>query len=149
MTPVGARLKPGVIAAIGAIGTIEKAAAQVERKKSWVGEWNTLHGPAFPPVDAAVALDAVSVAKGDLPPITRLMAAENGFVLVRESTAEGEGDLTDHWCAVTREASDVMTALVEADRNGLDPKRRAVAINEARQLQEAAASLVALLESGR
>lgn len=148
MTPRGARLRPGVIAAIEASGTIAKAAAQVGRQKSWVGEWNTLHGEAFPPIDAAVALDAVAVAKGDLPPITRLMAAENGFLLIREATAEGEGDLTDHWCAVTREASDVMAALVEAERNGLDPKRRAIAIDEARQLQEAAASLVALLEGG-
>ncbi|MCW1985356.1 UNVERIFIED_ORG: hypothetical protein M2348_001088 [Sphingomonas sp. R1F5B] len=76
------RIKRAVRAAVGACGGIDGAAATVSRGRSTVGEWNALAHPACPPLDCALAMDEIAVARGELPPIACALARELGGLFV-------------------------------------------------------------------
>ena len=76
------RIKRAVRAAVAACGGVDGAAATADRARSTAGEWNNLNHPAFPPIDCALALDEIAVARGDLPPITCALAREMGGLFV-------------------------------------------------------------------
>lgn len=132
--------------AYGSQASVEALTGYDQRRVSDFGLPNT---PEFMPVDMVRALEARTVGLPGWPHVTRTLARLNGFVLVPEAAARGEGDLTDHMCTVTGEAADVMRALAEANRGGLTAERRTVALTQARELAEAASSLIALLEGGQ
>jgi len=77
-----ARIKRAVRAAIGLSGGIDGAAATVGRSRSTVGGWNNLNETDMPPLDCALALDEIAVARGELPPMTCALARELGGVFV-------------------------------------------------------------------
>lgn len=75
-------LKLAVRDTIKACDGIDKAGQVARRSQSTAGLWNNLSGRDMPPVDCAVAMDALAIANGGAPHITAAMAAELGRVLV-------------------------------------------------------------------
>lgn len=86
-------LKAAVRRTIDACRGIEKAGIAAGRQQSTAGLWNNVNKRDMPPVDCAVAMDAVAIANGEEPHITAAMAAELGRVLVElpDAAAAGEG----------------------------------------------------------
>ena len=134
---------------IGAFGPQKKAAGLTGYRQQRLSDCGLMNTNEFLPVDAVLKLESRTVGLPGWPHVTRTLARQQGFILVPEATAEGEGDLTDHLCAIGAEAGAVMRALGEAEREGLTKERRAIALTQARELAEAAAGLVALLEGGK
>ncbi|ABD25083.1 hypothetical protein Saro_0636 [Novosphingobium aromaticivorans DSM 12444] len=77
-----ARLKRAVRAAISSCSGVDGAAATTDRSRSVAGDWNNLNHAAFPPLDKALAMDEVAMAKGELPPIACAYARELGGMFV-------------------------------------------------------------------
>lgn len=77
-----ARLKRAVREAVSACGGVDGVAATVDRSRSVAGDWNNLNHAAFPPMDKALAMDEVAIAKGELPPIACTYARELGGLFV-------------------------------------------------------------------
>ena len=129
MTPAQGRLKTGVRESVDAAGGIERAAELVERKRSWVGEWNAQQVDKFPPVDAAAKMDAVASAMGKLPPITLAMARENGCVLIRLPEArDAEGDWLAMVGGLSAEVGDIINGIAKATADRKVDVREAAAL---------------------
>lgn len=134
---------------INAFGPQKKAAALTGYRQQRISDCGLINTSEFLPVDAVQKLESRTVDLPGWPHVTRTLARQQGFILVPAATAGGEGDLTDHLCAVSAEAGDVMRALADAERDGLTKERRGIALTQAHELQEAAAALIALLEGGK
>lgn len=81
-------LKLAVRRTIDACRGIEKAAVAAGRQQSTAGLWNNLDKRDMPPVDCAVAMDALAIANGEDAHITAAMAADLGRVLIDLPDAE-------------------------------------------------------------
>lgn len=90
MTPERARLKLAAQAAVDRCGGIDGAAATVGRGRSVAGDWHNINHASLPPLELALLLDKVAVARGMAPAITQALAVELGLVLVaRPDAADG------------------------------------------------------------
>lgn len=140
MSPALARIKRMVRVAIDHCGGVDGAAATAERGRSVAGDWNNLNHRAFPPLDCALALDEVAVARGLSPAILSAYAAELGHVAIRlPDCGGGEDALTRALVDASAEFGDVATELREATRNGsIDPREQERIV---RAIDEAMASL--------
>ncbi|PKB19635.1 hypothetical protein B0I00_1874 [Novosphingobium kunmingense] len=141
MSPALARIKRQVRAAVDACGGVDGAAATAERGRSVAGDWHNLNHRAFPPLDCALALDEVAVARGLTPAILTALAAELGHVAIRlPDCGAGEDALTRAMVEASAEFGDVARALCEATRDGEIKAREADGVVV--QIDEAMAALV-------
>lgn len=144
-TALHGRLKVAAAFAVEACGSVEGAGATAGRGKSTAGRWHNAADPDLPPIDAALLMDKVAVAKGETPPIASAFATELGKVLIdlpdadttrdcwhriMASLADGHSDLlsgllrdiADHRIeprearARRRDAQALLAVVVEADQ---------------------------------
>lgn len=86
-----ARGKLAVRAAIDVAGGVEAAALATGRAKSTAGRWHALNDADLPPIDAALLIDQIAVAQGQVPRLAAFLAAECGGVFLPLPDA-GHGD---------------------------------------------------------
>lgn len=146
MSPVLARMKQAVRAAIARCGGVDGAGATASRSRTTAGEWNALQHPAFPPLDCAFALDEAVLAMGDVPPILAKYAAELGHVLVRLPDAgDASDEMTMMMVLLAKELGDVATAISEAMRDGVrSPKELHTIIAQLDEMLGAGAKMRAI-----
>lgn len=149
-SPVHARLKSAAIDAVEAAGGIEASGLVTLRGKSTVGRWHTANVADLPTVDSALLLDRVSVARGAQPRITRAMAHELGYSLVKSAVGSAApASLLAAQVAIVREGGDVQVAIAEAlADNRIDSGERRRIRNEIADLMEALHVLDSILQAG-
>lgn len=117
MNPALARIKRAVREAVADCGGVDGAAATAGRKRSVAGDWNNLNHDAFPPLDCALALDEVCVAREARPAILFAYAAEMGHVCVRLPDARAEGGLNDALIDASAEFGEISAEVREATKD--------------------------------
>lgn len=142
-------LKKETRAAVDDVLGQEKVAKMLGRSQSRISHYCSSNRDEFMPIDLVVELEQLTLGKPGHPRITRALARQAGFLLVPEGgAASGERSLGEHLADVVGEAAGVMQAMKSTmTTGGLDRAGRAQALAEARQLQDAAAELVAALEA--
>lgn len=142
-------LKKETRAAVEDVQGQEKVAKMLGRSQSRISHYCSSNRDEFMPIDLVAELEQLTVGKPGHPRITRALARQAGFLLVPEGGEKGEArSLGEHLADVVGEASDVMGAMKSAvTGGGLARDARKQALAEARQLQDAAAELVAALEA--
>jgi hypothetical protein len=113
-----ARIKRAIRNTIEACGGVDGAGATTGRHRSTAGDWNNLNHSAFPPLDCALALDEVAIAKGQSPEILSALAAELKHVCVRlPDSAMQSGDLNAALIDASAEFGDIAAEIREATRD--------------------------------
>ena len=142
-------LKKETRAAVGDVLGQEKVAKMLGRSQSRISHYCSSNRDEFMPIDLVAELEQLTVGKPGHPRITRALARQAGFLLVPEGGEKGEGrSLSEHLADVVVEAAGVMTAMTAAITGcALDRSARREALREARELQDAAAELVAALQA--
>lgn len=142
-------LKKETRAAVDDVQGMDKVAKLLGRSQSRISHYCSSNRDEFMPIDLVAELEQLTVGKPGHPRITRALARQAGFLLVPEGGEQGDlRPLGDHLADVVGEAADVMASMKFALAvNGMKRIDRARAIAEARQLQDAAAELVAALEA--
>lgn len=146
-----ARLKRAVREAIRTNGGVDGAAATVDRSRSVAGDWMNLNHAAFPPMDKALALDEIAIAKGELPPIACAYARELGGVFVPNvDCCADEGSLAGMVMQLSKELGDLAGAIGEALADGeVRPEEADAALRELDDMVRKQAQLKAVLEGIR
>ncbi|AMK18727.1 phage regulatory CII family protein [Sphingobium sp. MI1205] len=142
-------LKKETRAAVDDVQGMDKVAKMLGRSQSRISHYCSSNRDEFMPIDLVAELEQLTVGKPGHPRITRALARQAGFLLVPEGGEKGEGrSLSEHLADVVGEAAGVMTAMKAAITGcALDRNARREALQEARELQDAAAELVAALEA--
>lgn len=149
LTPDQLYLKKETRAAVDAVNGQEKAAQLLGRSQSRISHYCSSNRDEFMPIDLVVELEQLTVGKPGHPHISRALARQAGFLLTPEGGEDAEArSLAEHLGDVVAEAADVMAAMRGAVAGkSLDRTARLRALEQARELQDAAAELVAALEA--
>lgn len=113
-----ARMKRAVREAVSDCGGVDGAGMTARRRRSVAGDWNNLNHDAFPPLDCALALDEVCLAKGLTAPILSAYAAELGHVCTRVPELDiGGRSLSEALIDASAEFGDISGEIREATRD--------------------------------
>lgn len=142
-SPALARIKRAVRAGVDWCGGVDGAGATAGRSRSVAGDWHNLNHAALPPLDCALALDEVAVARGAAAPILSAYAAELGYVCIALPRAgEPECGITAALVSASAEFGDIAHAVRDATRDGRVNHAERGRIIE--QIDEAQASLAVM-----
>ena len=108
-------LKGAARALVRAFGGQDAAAAQVGRVQSAVSDWCSVNRPAFMPVDAVAALEAVTQGAPGWPHVTRALAQASGHALIRlPEAAPLDADVFGWLAHLSKEAGEVQAEMGKA-----------------------------------
>ena len=112
--------KAATRALIRAVGGQEEAAPLTGRSQPRLSAYCGPNTDAFMPIDAVVALEAVTHGQPGHPQVTRWLAREAGYALLRlpRFAAPGSGDLHHATSRVAKEAGEVVAATCDALADG-------------------------------
>lgn len=129
-------LKAASKALIRAAGGQEAAAAETGRSQARLSAYGGPNTPDFMPIDIVLALESVTHGTPGHPLLSRLLAREAGFVLVKLPTSAGnDQDWHQAMAAVSKETSEIIERVCHALR---DQKVTAAEIRDLRLREEIA-----------
>lgn len=147
--PVMQSLKAGTKALIRAFGGQEAAAAECGKSQGHMSRYGVPHTNDFMPIDDVLRLEACTHGQAGHPHVTRVLAREAGYVLVRaapESVAPGEWHKAIG--IIPKEVGEVVElvcdALCDAETPGAVTRREVEAKNIVGNIDEAIEKLFAL-----
>tara|TARA_R110000868_G_scaffold389993_1_gene659423 strand:+ start:1276 stop:1776 length:501 start_codon:yes stop_codon:yes gene_type:complete len=150
-TPDALSIKAATEALIVAVGGPEKAAGYARPGRRFYSDYTGANVDAFIPADAIVDLEKRAVGSAGWPQVTRELARQQGFVLVKVPVAD---DMTDDLHQIAgdhaKESSDITSRILLCAARG-KLTRRIIRdhdlVREAQEAREAAVRLCALIET--
>ncbi|MES1985499.1 MAG: hypothetical protein V4461_11150 [Pseudomonadota bacterium] len=150
-TPDALSIKAATEALIVAVGGPDKAAGYARPGRRFYSDYVRANVDAFIPADAIVDLEKRAVGSAGWPQVTRELARQQGFVLVKVPDPSAvTADLHRHAGDHAKEASDVTSRiLLAASRGKLTPRliEDHDLVRECREAVDAAVRLSALIEA--
>lgn len=144
LSPADQRLKAAFRGLVEAAGGQSAAAVAADKGQQAISGYGRPNCEAFPPVDVVRRLEAVTHGQAGHPHVTRILAAEAGYTLLRIPHGDQPVTIWSKHCAeIAKEAGDVVAGLCTdlADDNDVSPREARKRVHD---VDEAIAALAKL-----